>query len=284
MPNIETGSLGDDILGGDLNIAGGYTLNGLDGDDILLGSNSDDLMLGGDDDDILVGQGGDDNLNGQNGDDFLRGGNGDDTLSGGQGNDRINGGKGDDLIFGGTGDDIIFGVKGNNTIDGGAGNDWISTGDQASFVDGGVGDDTIVIRTKKGADHEVRGGLGADTFEFVQLDKAKQSDVLIQDFNLGEDTFTLDGEDGMQALFDYFNGGLIPIPVFPGDDFPFPPGFDGPFPPDFEGPSGLIENIFENDGFTTLELATGDTITLANVGFGELLDFFFEGGPVFEAV
>lgn len=278
MPELVFGTVDSDVLGGGDPI-GGYSMLGFGGDDLLLGSSVADTLQGGDGNDVIVGNDGDDQMLGGLGDDVLRGGKGDDLISGNQGDDVINAGRGNDVIFGGEGNDIIFGVKGNNSLDGGSGNDWISTGDQASFVNGGVGDDTILIRTKKGADHEVRGGLGADTFEFVQLEKRKVSDVTIQDFALGEDTFTLDGADGLQELANWFNGPIL-FPIDPGDDFPpFDPGDDFPFPPDFEGPTSMIDDIIGIDGSVEIQLDSGDSITLLNVNFGDLLDYFVEGPP-----
>lgn len=242
-----TGTIGDDLLDADVaETTQTVVLEGLEGDDLLIGSSDRDVLKGGDDNDTLRGE------------------DGDDVLRGNAGNDTISTGKGDDLVFGGGGDDIIFGQKGNNTINAGGGNDWVSTGDQTSFVDGGNGNDTILIRTKKGADHIVTGGAGADEFEFVQLAKSKVSDVTITDFDLGTDGFSLDGNDGYSELADYFFAGP-------------PIGIDEVF----EGSTSMIENISDNDGTVTLELETGDTITLQDVSFGDLIEYFFEDvGPI----
>src|SRR4051812_42304442 len=72
-------------------------------------------------------------IDGGDGNDLILGGSGDDLLMGGNGNDRIVGGAGNDSISGGAGRDALFGGAGDDTIDafdteadqvaGGAGND-----------------------------------------------------------------------------------------------------------------------------------------------------------------
>ena len=47
----------------------GLTLDGGDGDDILIGGEGDDILLGGAGDDVLIGGGGNDILDGGDGDD-----------------------------------------------------------------------------------------------------------------------------------------------------------------------------------------------------------------------
>jgi len=245
-----TGTIGDDLLDADIaNTPQTVFLEGLDGNDLLIGSSDRDVLKGGD------------------GDDTLRGEDGDDVLRGNAGNDTLSGGKGDDLLVGGGGDDVIFGQKGNNTINAGGGNDWISTGDQTSFVDGGSGDDTIVIRTKKGADHIVTGGAGADDFEFVQLAKTKVSDVTITDFDTSQDAIWLDDLAGKVELATYFMGGGLFVGD-PSDDFPFPGGFEE---------ETIVSNVFEIDGSVTIQLETGDSISLTGVSQSELIDYAFDG-------
>ncbi|MCF6444321.1 calcium-binding protein [Nereida sp. MMG025] len=237
MPVTLTGTIGDDLLDADFaETTQTVVLEGLDGDDLLIGSSDRDVLKGG------------------TGDDTLRGEDGNDVLRGNQGNDTILLGKGNDVVFAAGGDDIIFGQKGNNTINAGGGNDWISTGDQTSTVDGGSGDDTIVIRTKKGADHIITGGAGADDFEFIQLAKSKQSDVTITDFDTSEDAMWFDDLAGKFELATYFlDDGL------------------------FVGEETIVEEVIEIDGSVTIELTTGDSVTLLGVSEAELRDYAFDG-------
>lgn len=125
--------------------------------------------------------------------DTLIGSSGSNTIHGKGGNDRIYAGKGNDIVYGGSGDDIILGIKGHNELYGEAGNDTVNTGDHTSTVDAGAGDDLIVARMKKGADHMLTGGAGADTFEFVYQNAKKAADVTITDFELGVDQFVIGG-------------------------------------------------------------------------------------------
>jgi Ca2+-binding RTX toxin-like protein len=155
----------------------------LAGNDFVFAAGGDDLVYGGTGNDLILGGNGDDKLVGEAGDDTLIGGGGDDWLVGGHGNDTIRGGSGEDTIYG---------DKGNNALYGGAGQDWISTGDHASLADGGDGDDFLRVRMKKGADHVLTGGDGADTFEFIQADAAKVSNCVVTDFELGTDRFMIE--------------------------------------------------------------------------------------------
>ena len=62
----------------------GISVDGGDGDDVLLGGDGNDVLLGGAGDDVLIGGGGDDMLDGGDGDDVLIGGDGNDTLLNGE--------------------------------------------------------------------------------------------------------------------------------------------------------------------------------------------------------
>jgi len=80
--------------------AGGCTIVGTPGPDVL---------VGGPGADVICGRGGDDRLVGGGGVDILRGGGGDDLLLGGAGDDVLDGGPGDDVLRGGRGDDRLLG-------------------------------------------------------------------------------------------------------------------------------------------------------------------------------
>jgi Ca2+-binding RTX toxin-like protein len=108
------------------------TLNGSDGNDLILASRygdvinakkGDDCIIGGAGPDIIHGHQGNDQIYGNGGNDLIFGDNGDDKLYGGDGDDVLYGGNGNDTIGGDSGDDDISGGNGNNTIDGGDGND-----------------------------------------------------------------------------------------------------------------------------------------------------------------
>jgi uncharacterized delta-60 repeat protein len=97
------------------------TVNGGDGNDVILGGSADDSLLGG------------------SGNDTVFGGRGADVLRGGDGNDYLNGGLGGDSVFGDGGNDQVFAVDfALDRIDGGAGFDRVKTDfdDLASGVEG----------------------------------------------------------------------------------------------------------------------------------------------------
>ncbi|ADV60721.1 hypothetical protein Isop_0124 [Isosphaera pallida ATCC 43644] len=140
--------------------AGGVSLLGGDGNDLLQGGAGDDSLLGGDGNDTLLGGDGNDLLQGGAGDDSLLGGDGNDTLwgglvgetsdltndtlRGGAGNDQLHGTRGDNLLDGGPGDDLIRGVAGRNTLLGGDGNDTLLGGVGSDTIEGGDGNDLIL--------------------------------------------------------------------------------------------------------------------------------------------
>jgi Ca2+-binding RTX toxin-like protein len=110
---------GNSILGS----AGGDTLNGLDGDDLLAGGNGADTLNGGNGGDQLSGGTSTDTLNGDAGEDRLAGGSGADILNGGADNDKLIGGEGNDVLNGGAGDDVLVGGANRDALTGGAGAD-----------------------------------------------------------------------------------------------------------------------------------------------------------------
>lgn len=192
------GNGGDDVITVDTPIP--TVINGGDGNDTIHLYTANDIAHGDDGDDTINGGGGSDTIYGDAGNDTLYGENGDDFIFGGAGNDLLSGGKGHDVIFGGIGDDTIYGNKGHNTLSGGDGNDYINTGDHTSTIDGGTGDDLINARLKKGGDHVLTGGEGADTFEFVFQSAKKSADVIVTDFDLGVDQFITGGVPGQEWI------------------------------------------------------------------------------------
>ena len=88
-------------------VAGGCTIFGTPGDDVLVGTNGDDH---------ICGLGGNDKIYGKAGDDVLDGGPGKDKLFGQKGNDTLYGRKGNDQLFGGKGKDTLYGSGGADAV------------------------------------------------------------------------------------------------------------------------------------------------------------------------
>ena len=243
---ITDSSLDAEVYGG----AGNDTLVTDRGDDTIDGGNGNDVISTGRGADRIWGGGGDDIINAGNEADRVSGGNGNDVLNGAGGDDYLSGGKGHDTISGGSGDDIIFGNKGKNVLLGGVGNDTVNTGDHTSTVDGGEGDDLIVARLKKGADHILTGGIGADTFEFVYQNNKKSADVVITDFELGVDEFFIGGVDA-QTWMD--------------TNLSFAETFD-------------LDLVNEVDGNTVLNIGSKDTITFEGISEVDFLAYYEDSG------
>ncbi|WP_412555290.1 calcium-binding protein [Shimia sp. MIT1388] len=241
-----TGTLFADIFGGD----GNDTLSGGRGDDTINGGNGNDVIFGGRGHDRIIGGNGNDIVNAGNGDDTVFGGNGYDLLNGAGGNDYLAGGHGNDTINGGSGDDFVFGAKGFNVLSGGFGNDTVNTGDHTSTANGGAGDDLIVARLKKGGDHVLTGGTGADTFEFVFQTSKKSSDVVITDFELGVDDLIIGGLDSQAWL----EANL-----------------------EFAETFGL-DLVTEVNGNTVLNIGLNDSVTFEGVSLADVQDYFEDLG------
>ncbi|AIC14281.1 PKD domain-containing protein [Nitrososphaera viennensis] len=107
----------------------------------LNGSNGNDLILASKYGDVINAKKGNDCVIGGAGDDIIHGHQGDDQIYGNGGNDRIFGDSGDDKLYGGAGNDVIYGDNGNDVINGGAGNDDISGGNGNNTIDGSDGND-----------------------------------------------------------------------------------------------------------------------------------------------
>jgi CSLREA domain-containing protein len=104
-------------------IAGGRTVNGTNGPDVILGTNGRNLIRGRGGRDTICGLAGNDRLLGGGGPDRLLGGGGRDRLIGGPGRDRLLGGPGRDRLLGGGGRDILIGGPGRDAPKGGPGRD-----------------------------------------------------------------------------------------------------------------------------------------------------------------
>jgi hypothetical protein len=135
------------------------------GDDTLVASGSASVaqitLNGGDGNDMVVGGDGAENLFGEAGDDTLQGGSGRNVLDGGDGNDVILNGEGS-IGVGGAGDDTLTGTI-NDVVQAGDGNDLINLG-LSTQATGGAGDDTFIANGNGANGSTSDGGDGADTF------------------------------------------------------------------------------------------------------------------------
>lgn len=118
-------------------------------------------LNGGDGNDLVIGGKGQENLFGEAGDDTLVGAAGRNIMDGGDGADLIMNGDGS-IGVGGAGDDTLVGAT-NDVIQAGDGNDHVTAG-LSTQVTAGAGDDTIFAGhgTSNGAN--IDAGDGADVF------------------------------------------------------------------------------------------------------------------------
>ncbi|KKR86617.1 MAG: NHL repeat-containing protein [Candidatus Curtissbacteria bacterium GW2011_GWA1_41_11] len=142
------GTQGNDLIMG---LEGADKINGLGGDDCILGGEGADKINGNNGKDAIFGEGGADTINGNNGDDTILGGKGGDTLKGENGQDKIFGNEDADTIDGGNGEDYIEGNEAADTLNGGNQKDIIFGNEAADTLRGGNGNDNL------------DGGLGVDT-------------------------------------------------------------------------------------------------------------------------
>ena len=185
LDNFIFGGAGDDLLGGN---EGDDTLSGGTGDDRLFGSPGVDVGLGGDGNDkIFLGDGDDTTVDPLGtsqdaGDDFIRGGDGADTLTDTLGSNRIHGDLGADQII------TIDGLQNDGTL---SGQDSGTT----DSVHAGFGNDTLV-----GDDGDIlTGGEGEDLFVVATAIQSPGTPVVLTDFDLRDDMFSLVFMDGAPA-------------------------------------------------------------------------------------
>ncbi|MHC5934387.1 calcium-binding protein [Nostoc sp.] len=109
--NLPTGIFGNDVLnttsGGINGTSSNNTVNGSNGNDVVLGGISRNTINGGSGNDVLLASDGNNYVNGSDGNDVLLGGSGNDTLVGGLGDDTLVGGAGTDILIGGPGNDVF---------------------------------------------------------------------------------------------------------------------------------------------------------------------------------
>ncbi|MDJ0900273.1 MAG: pre-peptidase C-terminal domain-containing protein [Xenococcus sp. MO_188.B8] len=155
---IINGLGGNDVLQGE---AGDDSLEGGTGDDTIGGADGNDLLLGGDSNDILYGGDHHDTIEGNSGDDILSGGRGRDSLLGGDGNDTLEGNPDNDNLVGNRGNDLLSGGHGNDNLNGHDGHDRLYGGFGNDTLRGGNGND--ILQGAIGNDF-LTGGAGADQF------------------------------------------------------------------------------------------------------------------------
>jgi hypothetical protein len=152
------------------------SIDGGDGDDLLISGVGAQRLVGGLGSDRLEAGDGDDVLSGGAGDDLLVGGAGQDTLTGDTGNDSLDGGDGDDTLDGGPGDDVVDGGPGLDTLDGGPGADLLRARDgfrDAVSCGGGrhdlaIGDNVDAIRRDCARVTRQRPAVGLANWAVVQ--------------------------------------------------------------------------------------------------------------------
>ncbi|MEA2626861.1 MAG: serralysin, partial [Candidatus Binatota bacterium] len=119
---------------------GTVTIDGTEGDDVLIGTAGADVILGRGGDDSIYGNGGADTICGGDGDDRISAGGAGDVIHGGRGADQIAGNSGDDILLGDVGDDVIHGGSGDDILIGQGGTDALIGGAGADICDGRICD------------------------------------------------------------------------------------------------------------------------------------------------
>lgn len=220
------------------------TINGTDGDDILIGTPDadtifardgndtvfaqagDDFVRGGDGNDTLNGEGGNDVVEGGNDDDTISGGDGFDSLDGQSGNDIVSGGIDGDALYGGDGDDTLLGEAGNDVLQGEDGADTLSGGDGLDDLHGGAGNDVVdggndddIVRGGGGND-SLAGGGGDDVLSDFEgtnsFTGGAGNDVI--DAGSADGAQTIDGGDGNDTIRVYYRDNASTITTGAGID------------------------------------------------------------------
>lgn len=165
------GTDGDDIIVGN---AQSEYIDGKDGMDLIHGGMGNDTIFTQDGADSLYGDQGDDRVEAWNNDDnFVFGGVGNDHLITMNGHDEMRGEDGNDFVFSSGGNDVLYGGDGNDELMSGMGDDTIFGGDGSDYMFGTIGQDTMT------------GGADADLFAF-SVTHMNDKDT-ITDFVIGED-------------------------------------------------------------------------------------------------
>jgi Ca2+-binding RTX toxin-like protein len=212
------------------------TINGADGDDIIVGSGAIDAISGGAGNDRITGFRGNETINGDDGNDVMiwNNGDGNDVNEGGAGVDEtlITAGNADDVMavtangartlfnrtnaafsvdMGAVEKLVITSFSGNDSlttgagvtlpmnIDAGTGDDNISTGDGADVIAGGDGNDSL---SGAGGGDRIIGDRGSDTFNG----------------GAGDDTLNWNNGDGSDVMNGDGDVDRIEVNLAPADD------------------------------------------------------------------
>jgi len=218
VKRVRTGGIGDESG----EIGGVDTIDGGDGNDVILGGAEGDIITAELGDNIILGDNGDVNQNNTDSNDVFTTqpdlGGVDIITGGGNGSNIIIGGAAGDIITGGTGDDVILGDGGTVTRDGGMQVLKVRTIDDATGgideIDGFSGNDLILggaegdrISAKFG-NNIILGDAGE-----INLNNANSNDIFTTSPDVGgEDTIT-GGGDGSNviiggAMGDVITGGI----------------------------------------------------------------------------
>jgi Ca2+-binding RTX toxin-like protein len=135
------------------------TIDGGDGNDVIVGHQGRDRITGGNDDDRIHGWTGDDWVSGNAQKDRVIGGAGHDIIHGNGGRDFLVGEDGNDSMSGGDQPDTLLGMAGDDSMIGAGGHDRLDGGDGADFMYGVGGNDTFIARD--GAVDTLVGGVAA---------------------------------------------------------------------------------------------------------------------------
>lgn len=172
---VNTGTAGDQILGGATATATGFVVSYATGDATIDGDASAVLVqrfgtgasTGTAGNDVLAAPSDAPwSVNGGRGDDDMTGGAGDDSMVGGRGSDVMRGGGGDDRLNGGAGDDTLYGGAGRDVLNGRAGDDRLVGGTGLDVMSGGAEHDAFVFTQDETANGQ--GGLDARIFDFTR--------------------------------------------------------------------------------------------------------------------
>src|SRR6185436_1740186 len=220
-----TATAGDDILL--LSAAG--SLNGGDGNDLLMGSSGIDQLTGGNGNDQLVGGAGNDTLTGGAGDDVFDVDSASDivTEAANQGEDTVNvsaatgftGGVVNLSSFANVENLSIGAGFGAATLNGTSGANRITGNSAANRIDGGLGDDTLT----GGGGSDTFTGFGLYTGNDVIVQSAGASDVNVLEYassvglsqlmilRTGNDLFLLAGSEATVDVQNFYGAANAPI-------------------------------------------------------------------------
>ncbi|MBN8531848.1 MAG: M10 family metallopeptidase C-terminal domain-containing protein [Alphaproteobacteria bacterium] len=211
-----------------------------------IGGTGNDVLFGNSLANTLQGGAGNDNLDGGESADWMEGNQNSDVLSGGAGTDSLFGGQGTDEIYGNQESDRIEGNFANDTIFGGQGDDTLYGGQDADLLYGNLANDALLGNL--GAD-SLFGGLGNDSY-------TGGGDA---------DVFAFGGQSGNDVITDFdVNGDAIRIVS----------GLNG-----ITSGSGALAHLSASGSNTLLDLGSGNSVLILNIGVSQLTaDDFMIGG------